>query len=146
MRPGEYAVHASTLDGAKAGAPHCTIFGSLAEAEAYAEEQLTTKPDLQYSIYDHHGFAKQPIRELRGRNYKAPSEISPRVRRWLGSGLLGGGLLLILFDWINDFSLSWPAMIGVRMLLPGIVLLLTEAVIVLQASRAAAHGNKRDPA
>ena len=118
MRSGEYAIHASSLDGAMAGVPHCTVFGSLAETEAYAEEQLAAKPDLQYRIYDHHGFARHPIRELRGRNYKAPSEISPRVRRWLGSAMLGGGLLLVLFDWSKNVALSWPAMLGVRMLRP----------------------------
>ncbi|MCU1324450.1 MAG: hypothetical protein JWM43_4099 [Acidobacteriaceae bacterium] len=139
MAPGEYAVHSSSLDGAAGGVPSCVIFGSLAEAVAYAEERASSRPELGLRIYDHHGFAGQPVREIRGNAYKGHGEISARFRRWAGTGMLVGGLGLIALDWSTNFRLSWPAMIGIRMLAPGVILLATEAVIVFAASRARKH-------
>ncbi len=142
MAPGEYAVHYSVNRNAPGMPLTCTVFSSLAESEAHAKEQIAARPDLRCRIYDHHGFARQPIRELRGSSHKGDSEISPRFRRWGGSGLFFGGLILIVLDWSYDFSLSWPAMIGIRMVIPGILLLLTEIVIVLQARHRAQHAKE----
>ncbi|CAN5502439.1 hypothetical protein BH10ACI4_BH10ACI4_28720 [soil metagenome] len=139
MAPGEYAVHSSSLDGAVGGVPSCVIFRSLAEAVAYAEERAAARPELNLRIYDHHGFAGQPVREIRGGTYKGHSEISARFRRWVGTGMLVGGLGLIALDWSTNFGLSWPAMIGARMLVPGVILLATESVILFAASRAQKH-------
>jgi hypothetical protein len=33
------------------------------------------------------------------------------------------GIILIIIDRHADFTLSWPAMIGIRMFFPGLVLL-----------------------
>ena len=38
-----------------------------------------------------------------------------------------------------DFSLTWPATIGVRMLIPGLILLVIEVALVLHAKRKPAH-------
>ena len=141
MTPGEYAVHYSNFAGSST-VPTCTIFSSLPEAEAYARQQIAQRPDLRCRIYDHHGFIGQPIREFTGTSYKGDSDISPRFRRWTGSILFFGGLILIIVDWIHDFSLSWPAMIGIRMFFPGLILLITEAVIVIYARRKAGHANE----
>src|ERR1700727_1288112 len=67
------------------GAPTCTVFGSLAQAE---------EPTLRCRIYDQRGLAEQPVREIRGALHKGESEISARFRRWGGTILLVGGVVL----------------------------------------------------
>jgi hypothetical protein len=109
------------------------VFGSLNEAEAYAREKIAERPDLRCTIYDHQGMIGAPLREIRGGEYKGSGDISPRFRRWVGSGLFFGGLGLILLDWSKDFGLTWPALVGVRMLIPGVILLVTEAALLLHA-------------
>ncbi len=142
MAPGEYAIHYSH---SKDAAPSCTVVASLAEAEQYAAEQIALDPTLRCRIYDHRGFIGAPIRELRGKQYVAPSDITPRFRRWAGSILFFGGLLLTIIDWTTAFRLGWPAMIGTRMMVPGFVLLFIEAMIVLQAKRHP-HGPRQETA
>jgi len=136
MSPGEYAVHYSSfVRSAPEIGPSCTILGSLAEAEEYAKAQVALKPGLRCRIYDHQGFVGPPILEVRGQQYVGEREMSPRFRKWLGSVLFFGGLALIILDWNVDFRLTWPATIGVRMLIPGLILLLTEVILVLHAKR-----------
>ncbi len=137
MVPGEYAVHYSSFEGDANTVPHCTVFASLEQAEAFARQEVERRPALRCTIFDHHGFNGRPLREIRGREFK-DGEISARFRRWVGSHLFFGGLFLTILDWVNDFQLSWPAMIGTRMLFPGVVLLGTEAVILTHA-----RSNKR---
>lgn len=139
MSVGEYAVHYSNFVGAGTTVPTCTVFGSLAEAEAHARQEVAQRPDLRCRIYDHQGFVGKPIREVTGARYKGDSDISPRFRRWVGSVLFFGGIILILVDWSHDFSLSWPAMVGVRMVFPGLILLITEVLIVFYAKRKNEH-------
>ena len=142
MALGEYAIHYSH---SKDAAPSCTIVASLTDAEQYASEQIEVDPCLRCRIYDHHGFIGAPIRELRGKQYIAPSDITPRFRRWAGSILFFGGIILTIIDWITAFRLGWPAMIGTRMMVPGFVLLFIEAMIMLQASRHP-HGSQQESA
>ena len=113
-----------------------SLRAALAKAEEYATQQVALIPTLRCRIYDHQGLAVQPIREIRGTHYKAESEISARFRRWAGSILFFGGLALIVFDWSTDFNLSWPATIGVRMFPVGLILLVTELVIIITTKRA----------
>jgi hypothetical protein len=127
-------------DGTPISGPYCTVFSTLAEAEEYATRQVALIPTLRCRIYDHRGLAVQPVREIRGSQYKGESEISARFRRWAGSILFFGGLALIVLDWSTDFNLSWPATIGVRMFPVGLVLLVTELVIVITARRAHRSG------
>jgi hypothetical protein len=127
----EYAVHYSSFEETVASGPYCTILGSLNEAEAFATAEVARRPALRCTIYDHHGLIGAPLRDIRGSKFKAESEISPRFRRWGGSVLFLGGLILIMVDWLHDFRFSWPAMIGVRMLILGSILLVTEAMVVL---------------
>jgi len=142
MAPGEYAVLyssnqlASSVPHANTGGdPFCTVFSALSEAEQHAIQQVTLLPTLRCRIYDHHGLGSQPIREIRGSEHKGESEISSRFRRWCGSILFFGGIGLIVLDWSADFSLSWPATLGARTLPAGLVLLIIELVIVLEARR-----------
>jgi hypothetical protein len=127
-------------DDTPATGPSCTVFSTLAEAEEYATQQVALIPTLRCRIYDHQGLAIQPIREIRGTQYKAEREISARFRRWAGSILFFGGLALIALDWSTDFNLSWPATIGVRMFPVGLILLVTELVIVITTRRARPNG------
>jgi hypothetical protein len=148
MAPTEYAVLYSAIqpapsnhqDSRSASAPYCTVFSTLAEAEEHANQQVALIPTLRCRIFDHQGLAVQPIREIRGTQYKGESEISARFRRWAGSILFFGGLALIVLDWSTDFNLSWPATIGVRMFPVGLVLLVTELVIVITTRRAHRNG------
>ena len=143
MTSSEYAVLYSGIqpvpsdhqDGTPTSGPYCTVFSTLAEAEEHAVQQVTLIPTLRCRIYDHRGLAVQPILEIRGSQHKGESEISARFRRWAGSILFVGGLALVLLDWSTDFKLSWPATIGVRMFPVGLVLLVTELVIVITAKR-----------
>jgi hypothetical protein len=134
MDPGEYAVHYSSSDQDGPG-PICTVFESLVEAEAHAAAHVQLHPNQRCRIYDHNGFVGAPLGELRGPLYRGDTEISARFRRWVGSILFFGGIALTLIDWTHDFRLTWPAMIGTRMLIPGLVLLAIEAVLLLQARR-----------
>jgi hypothetical protein len=144
MTPGEYAVLYSGTqpipsdhqNGSPTSGPYCTVFSTLAEAEEYATQQVALIPTLRCRIYDHQGLAVQPIREIRGTQYKGESEISARFGRWGGSILFFGGLALIVLDWSTDFKLSWPATIGIRMFPVGLVLLVTELVVVITPRRA----------
>ena len=143
MLPGEYAVHYSNLDSSAPGTgPSCTILESLADAEEYAKAQVALRPGLRCRIYDDRGFVGPPILEVRGLQYKE-SDISPRFRRWVGSLLFFGGLALVIVDWSVDFKLTWPATIGVRMLIPGLILLVTEAILMLQVRRKRIHEQVR---
>ena len=142
MKAGEYAVHYSSFEGPSAVSPYCTVFGRLAEAEAHAASETARRPELRCRVYDHEGLGRQPIREFKGSGYKEEAGIGPRFRRWGGSVLFFGGLILTIIDWRSDFELSWPAMIGTRMLAPGLVLTVTEAVIVIDAKRRRMHANE----
>jgi len=139
MLPGEYAVHDSHFE----GEPFCVVFSSLAEAETYARERVAEDPGLRCRIFDHQGLVGKPIREFKGGSYKGESDLSPRFRRWVGSVLFFGGIILTIVDWHADFKLLWPAMLGTRMLIPGFLLLFTEAMIVFYARRESAQTEKR---
>lgn len=146
MSPGEYAVHYSSFDrDARGTGPSCTILGSLEDAEEYAKAKVFLNPKLRCRIYDHRGFVGPPILEVSGQQYKRESAISPRFRRWFGSLLFFGGLALVIVDWSVDFRLIWPATIGVRMLIPGLILLVTEVALVLHAERKPIHDQIRKP-
>ena len=124
-------------------APFCTVFPTLDDAEGHAREQVRRNPELECRIYDETGLGGPPLREISGLRHKKESEISPRFRRWGGSVLFGGGLALVVYDWSQDFSLTWPATIGLRLLPAGLVLLITEAVLVWSARRRRAADNDR---
>jgi hypothetical protein len=143
MTPGEYAVHYSSFEGPSNVAPYCTVFGDLKEAEEYAREQVARRPEIRCAIYDHQGMIGAPLRDIRGSEFKGDSDLSPRFRRWGGLVLFFGGLVLVIIDWRVDFRLTWPATVGSRMLIPGLILLLTDVVFVVNARlarRRAARG------
>src|SRR5947209_4514409 len=140
MAVGEYAVLYSHHEAAAAsdpyvaakGAPFCTVFRSLAEAEVYAVRQVAAIPSLRCRIYDHQGLGGAPLREIRGSEHKGESEMSARFRGWAGFVLFFGGLGLTILDWSTEFRLGWPAMVGTRMLPVGSILLVIELAIVAE--------------
>ncbi len=146
MLPGEYAVLYSfepaeggaSAPGTAAG-PTCTIFSTLAEAEEHAAAQVLLHPALRCRIYTEEGLGRPPVREICGEEHQGDSELSASFRRWAGSILFFGGLVLIVLDWSHDFRLSWPATIGARALPVGLILLLTECVILYGTKRRAAQ-------
>jgi hypothetical protein len=132
MGVGEFAVHYSKFY-AGAATPFCTVLPSVEEAEAFARAEVQRHPELRCTIYDHNGFVGAPLRDVRGVDYKEWGEITQRFRRWVGGVLFFGGVGLTIFDWQADFRYLWPSMLGTRMLIPGTLLLFTEAMILLQA-------------
>ena len=116
-------------------APACTVFGSLVEAEAHATVKVAEEPTLRCRIYDQHGLAGQPVREIRGALHKGESEISARFRRWGGTILLVGGIVLWVLDAHSDMKMGWPSTVAARIAPLGLILLVTELVIVIDARR-----------
>jgi hypothetical protein len=142
MQHGEYAILYSSLrlerDPKNSGAtpePFCSVFRTLADAEDYAEQQVALLPILGCRIYDHNGLGRPPIREIRGVEYRGEEEISPRFRRWWGYCLFLGGAVLLIVDWRADFGLLWPAMFATRMMPIGLLLLVIELVLFIEARR-----------
>jgi hypothetical protein len=142
MKPGEYAILYSSLQlgsdpvhSAAMREPICSVFTTLAEAEEYAAQQVALMPTLGCRIFDHDGLGRQPIREIRGVEYKGEEEITPRFRRWWGYSLFLGGMVLLVVDWHADFGLLWPAMFATRMVPVCLLLLVTELVIYIEAKR-----------
>jgi hypothetical protein len=146
MVPGEYAVHYSSFPAASHCGSYCTVLGSLDDAVAYAQQQVKERPALRCTIYDHEGLVGPPLRDIRGCEYKDKNSLSPRFRRWAGSILFFGGLILTVIDWRSDFELSWPAMIGTRIIVPGFGLLLMEAIVQFNARRGRKNAGGREMA
>jgi len=145
MVPGEYAVlfsraqplPSSQIEYLASGEePACAVFSSLVEAEEYSARCIERDPTQRCRIYDHDGLGKAPVRELRGAEFKGEPEISARFRRWCGSILFFGGIGLFAMDWLSGFSMNWPGMLGSRMFPVGLVLLVIEAVVLIEARRA----------
>jgi hypothetical protein len=132
MQPGEFAVLFSQSDG-EVDANTCAILPSLPDAEAYARDLVSRHPRLRCRIYDHHGLVGAPVREDCGADFVARDEISSRFRRWTGGLLFAGGIGLICVDWAYGFALDWPSITGSRMIVPGGILLVTEAGLMLHA-------------
>ena len=132
MLPGEYAILYSHGGGSSNG-PVCRIFSSLNEAETYAAAEVAKDHTIRCRIYDHEGLGRPAVSEFRGVDYKGESEITPRFRRWVGSILFLGGLILTFVDWRVDFKLSWPAMLGTRMIPVGLLLLFIEFAVIFEA-------------
>jgi hypothetical protein len=142
MKPGEYAILYSSLrlgsdpvHSAAIREPFCSVFSTQGDAEEYAAQQVALLPTLGCRIYDHDGLGRQPVREIRGVDYKGEEEITPRFRRGWGYSLFLGGMVLLVVDWRADFGLLWPAMFAMRMLPVGLLLLVTELVIYIEARR-----------
>jgi hypothetical protein len=143
MAEGEYAVLYSGTqprvvgreDESGGGSPACTVFGSLAEAEAHAAARVAEEPTLRCRIYDQRGLAEQPVREIRGSLHKGESELSARFRRWGGTILLVGGIVLWVMDSNSDMKMGWPSAVAARIAPLGLILLATELVIVIEARR-----------
>jgi hypothetical protein len=137
MVPGEYAVHYSNFGPDHVGAPYCDVFPTLHAAGLYATDATLQRTDLRCQIYDHHGMVGAPIREIRGAHFKGETDLG-RFRRWGGGILFIGGAILTGVDWAADFRFGWPAMIGTRMLLPGLILLVTEGLLILHTRQTTA--------
>lgn len=135
MAAGEYAVHPSTSS--SSSATHvCFVFPTLEDAVCYAGQQAALQPAVRFRVYGHEGFTGAPVREIRGAQYRDRDEISPRFRRWLGSILFFGGVVLTFADWRIGFRSLWPSMLGTRMVMPGAMLLFIEAMVLLHARKA----------
>ena len=137
MVPGEFAVHYSSFSVKDYDGLYCSVFGSLADAEAHAKEQVAQRPTLQCTIYDHEGFVGAPFADIRGNDFKDTGSMSPRFRRWGGWILFATGSILMIIDWRTDFALMWPGMFGSRIIIPGFALLVMDALITIHQRKKA---------
>jgi hypothetical protein len=136
MKDGEYAVHYSSFPaGAGIIAPYCAIFSSMQDARTHASEWVAENPGIRCTIYDWQGFVGAPLKEVRGVHFKDRGEISSRFRRWVGGTVFVAGGLLVLVDWAADFRLLWPSTLGMRLFLPGLILVVTEVAVTYHARR-----------
>jgi hypothetical protein len=135
MGPGEFAVHYSSFEGEGRRAPYCTVFGAMEDAVAYAQRKVAERPALRCRIYDNQGLIGPELRDIRGVDYRENGQVSVRFRRSIGAICLFGGLILLAIDWNANFRYSWPALIGVRLLIPGVLLAVFEMVIVVRNRR-----------
>jgi hypothetical protein len=134
MPAGTYAVHFSDFeDQAEASAPFCLVFDSVPEATAFAEAEVVRRPALRCRIYSQDGFTGAPLREYRGTEFHDRTDISPVFRRWGGIVLFFGGMLLFGIDAAFGYRWLWPSMLGSRMMMPGLVLVVTEVFVLLYA-------------
>jgi hypothetical protein len=134
MAVGEYAVHFSqSVDGIDSRT--CAVLPSLRDAEDFAREQVLLHPALLCRVFDHHGFVGAPAVEVAGTAYKGHNDITPRFRRWVGSLLFFGGSILFVTDWVANFRFDWPSVLGSRLMIPGLILLVTEALVMLHNRR-----------
>lgn len=132
MAADEYAVHFTEFESPEERAqPYCVVFGSLAEATAFAQAEVARRPRLRCRLYDHQGFIGAPAAEIRGADYKDKVDISPTFRRWGGLGMLVGGGLLYAIDAAGGYRWLWPSMLGSRLAMPGAILVVMEAFILL---------------
>jgi hypothetical protein len=134
MRAGEFAVHRSSYPHGRP--PFCTVFASMEEAVEYARHIVKETPTLRSRIYDHHGMVGAPLFEAAGAEFKGEADLG-KFRRWGGGILFLGGAMLTAADWLADFRYGWPAMVGTRMLLPGLILLVTEGLVQIHQRRSA---------
>lgn len=138
MRVGEFAVLYGGVgippaEGIAPGQRYCVLFPELEAAIDFATEQAAEYPGVTCTIYDHDGMGKSPVREVRGAAYRGPSELSQGFRRWGGLTLVVGGILLAGADWITGFRIGWAGIVGARLIPPGLLLLMIELGIVLNA-------------
>jgi hypothetical protein len=134
MAAGEYAVHFSQSIG-DVDSRSCAILPSLTEAESFAREQVLLHPTLQCRVFDHQGFIGPPAMEIAGKAYRGHNDITPRFRRWVGSLLFCSGSILFVTDWVANFRFDWPSVLGSRLMIPGLILLVTEALVMLHNRR-----------
>lgn len=134
MVAGEYAVHFSQSAG-DVDSRTCAVLPSLRDAESFAHEQVLLHPTLLCRVFDHHGFVGAPAAEIAGKGYKGHNDITPRFRRWVGSLLFFGGSILFITDWVANFRFDWPSVLGSRLIIPGLILLVTEALVMLHNRR-----------
>ncbi|SEB89968.1 hypothetical protein SAMN05443244_2131 [Terriglobus roseus] len=134
MSEGEYAVHFSQSFG-DVDARSCAVLPSLTEAESFARKQVASHPTLLSRVFDHQGFIGAPAAEFAGKGYRGHNDITPRFRRWVGSLLFFGGSILFVTDWVANFRFDWPSVLGSRLMIPGLILLVTEALVMLHNRR-----------
>jgi hypothetical protein len=140
MSEGEFAVlfsgdRPATVEGESTPeGPFCVVAADMVAAERYANEAVVQHPEMIARVFDRRGMVGAPLFEAHGSKANR-NEISARFRRWAGGGLFITGAALGLAEIISGFSINWAGMLAARLLPVGVVLLLTEAAIVLSSRR-----------
>jgi hypothetical protein len=134
LQPGQFAVFFSDprtdvlVDerGGPAGvATSVAVFDSLAEAERYAGQIVTSGPVVCAAIYDHHGRAGDPLRRIYHESVRRRFDPQRSARRsaWVGGWFL---VAFTVWAWIAAFSTDehflWFYILGVKLFILGTVL------------------------
>src|ERR1051325_10781581 len=97
----------------------CTVFDSLAEAEAYCEAKVETIPNLRCDIYDHTGKSRPPLLTYVNRiHLRSPSN---RVR-W-GWALIAASAPCFWIEWHYHGILVIPMVVGLNLIFAGLRLI-----------------------
>lgn len=149
VRPTQCAVFASLvdggdpcdLDGVRSGAvPTCTIFDSLADAEAFCLARIERLPAVRFDVFDAGGRSRPALLTIvhPSRNAALEGHVgSVRVRRWTAVALLIAAPVLFWLDWgYYDGLLMVPTLLGFNaLLLAGRLLQLNGASVSAERHR-----------
>ena len=130
VHPGQYAVFHSdvatdvekTADGRylRPGEDStCSVFDSLAEAEAYCEARVDANPTLRCDIYDHTGKSRPPMLTYVNRAHLN----TPSRRVYWGWALVIASVPCFLVEWYYHGILVVPAVIGLNLIFAGLRLI-----------------------
>lgn len=97
----------------------CTVFDSLAEAEAYCEAKVEVIPNLRCDIYDHTGKSRPPLLTYVNRiHLRAPNKRA----RW-GWALIAASVPCFWIEWHYHGILVVPMVIGLNLIFAGLRLI-----------------------
>lgn len=130
VHPGQYAVFHSDIATDVEKTPEgrylqpgddstCTIFDSLADAEAYCEAKVEAIPNLRCDVYDHTGKSRPPLLTYVNRIHLNASN---RRARW-GWILIGASLPCFAIEWYYHGTLVVFAVIGINLVFAGLRLI-----------------------
>ena len=133
LGPGHYVVFLSdtrteiTLDesgGAASGQTLIPVFESLAQAETYAEQVVSRSPHVAASIYDHHGRAGDPIRQLHHESvrHRFDPVRHARIETWVGGSFLFAFTAWAVVANRSEEHFLWFYILGVKLFVLGTVL------------------------
>ncbi len=131
IRPTQFAVFASLLefgvpcdaDGVPTSTDlaTCTLFDSLADAEAFCRSRIARLPDVRFDVFDAAGRSRPPLLTVVHPSRATALEGHAggrRLRLWIAVGLIVAAPVLFWLDWgYADGLLIVPTLLGFNALL-----------------------------
>ena len=146
IRPGQFAVFASLLDGGDPcdtdgvptghGTASCVLVDGLAEAEALCRERVDRHPSLRFDVFDAAGRSRPPLLTIvhPSRARSLEGDVSLRRRNTaIAAALIVAAPFLFWIDWRTGGLLALPTLFAIN------GLFLAVRLLQLNASYAAAE-------